>query len=139
MATLEQLKEDLRVDFTDDDSILQRNLDAATAIIEKYTGLSMSDKTLTFTGKDKPFRLFDVYPIDSVDGGTFTECSGGYLITPTEQVVTVEVGSVNYPNLDKAVLRIAADLYENIEVSEVNLPVDIQILVNQYRRTSFIS
>ena len=138
MATLEQLKEDLRVDFTDDDSILQRNLDAATAIVEKYTGLSMSDKTLTFTGKDKPFRLFDVYPIESVDGGTFAECSGGYLITPTDETVTVEVGSVNYPNLDKAVLRIASDLYENVEISEVSLPIDVQLLVNQYRKTSFL-
>src|SRR5690606_41590998 len=94
MATLEQLKEDLRVDFPDDDSILQRNLDAATAIIERYTGLSMSDKTLTFTGKDKPIILFDVYPIESVDGGTVSECAGGYLITPTASVVTVEGGSV---------------------------------------------
>lgn len=138
MATLEQLKEDLRVDFPDDDSILQRNLDAATAIIEKYTGLSMSDKTLTFTGKDKPFRLFDVYPIDSVDGGTIAECAGGYVITPTDSTVVVEVGSVNYPNLDKAVLRIASDLYENIEISEVSLPIDVQLLVNQYRKTSFL-
>src|SRR5690606_40294951 len=102
MATLEQLKEDLRVDFTDDDSILQRNLDAATAIIEKYTGLSMSDKTLTFTWKDKAFRLFDVYPIESVDGGSFAECAGGYLITPTDSMVVVEVVSVKYPNLDRA-------------------------------------
>lgn len=139
MVTLDQLKEDLRVDFSADDAILQRNLDAAIAIVEKYTGYSMFAKSV-------PYRAvighkFKVYmsPIESVTGATYEQCNNYTVIKPTSTNVTVEYGAVGYANLNKAVLRIAADLYENVEISEVTLPVDIQLMLNQYRNDSFIS
>lgn len=139
MVKLDQLKEDLRVDFPNDDAILQRNLDAAIAIVEKYTGYSMVAKSV-------PYRAvighkFKVYmsPIESVTGGTYEQCNNYTVIKPTSTNVTVEYGAVDYANLNKAVLRIAADLYENVEISEVTLPVDIQLMLNQYRNDSFIS
>lgn len=139
MVTLEHLREDLRIDFPNDDAILQRNLDAAIAIVEKYTGYSMSAKSI-------PYRAvighkFKVYmsPVESVTGGTYEVCNDYTVITPTQLNVTVNYGSVDYANLNKAVLRIAADLYENVEISEVTLPIDVQLLLNQYRNDSFIS
>lgn len=139
MVTLDQLKEDLRVDFSNDDAILQRNLDAAMAIVEKYTGYSMTSKSV-------PYRAvvghkFKVYmsPVGSVTGGTYEVCGAYTVITPTQSTVTVNYGSVDYANLNKAVLRIAADLYENVEISEVTLPIDVQLLLNQYRNDSFLS
>ena len=139
MVTLDQLKEDLRIDFDNDNAILQRNLDAAIAIVEKYTGYSMVAKAV-------PYRAvighkFKVYmsPVESVNGGTYEVCGTYTFITPTQSTVTVNYGSVDYANLNKAVLRIAADLYENVEISEVTLPIDIQLLLNQYRNDSFIS
>lgn len=139
MVTLDQLKEDLRVDFDNDDAILQRNLDAAIAIVEKYTGYSMVAKSV-------PYRAvighkFKVYmsPVELVTGGMYEACGAYTVITPTQSSVTVNYGAVDYANLNKAVLRIAADLYENVEISEVTLPIDIQLLLNMYRNDSFIS
>lgn len=141
MVTLEQLKEDLMIAYDNDDAILQRNLDAAVAIVEKYTSLSMVDKSLTYPARDGKCIKVYAYPVESVTGGEFKDCYDYTLITPGAGVtsVTVEVGSVDYPNLNKAVLRISGELYENVEISEVALPIDIQLLLNQYRRTSFLS
>jgi hypothetical protein len=141
MVTLEQLKEDLRIDYDNDDAILQRNLDAAVAIVEKYTSLSMVDKTLTYPVREGKCIKVYAYPVESVTGGEFKDCYDYTLITPDRDVttLTVDLGSVDYPNLNKAVLRIAGDLYENVEIDSVTLPIDVQLLINQYRRTSFLS
>lgn len=139
MVTLEQLKEDLRIDFDDDNAILQRNIDAAVAIVEKYTSLVMvarSEQRIASVGKK--FKVF-MSPVLSVDGGTFEEFDDYTLITPNATTVTINYGSVSLPNLDKAVLRIAADLYENVEISSVALPIDVQLMLNQYRNDSFLS
>lgn len=139
MVTLEQLRQDLRIDFDDDNAILQRNLDAAVAIVEKYTSLVMvarSEQRIAVAGRK--FKVF-MSPVSSVTGGTFEECNDYTLITPSATTVTINYGAVNLPNLDKAVLRIAADLYENVEISEVRLPLDIQLMLNQYRNDSFLS
>lgn len=139
MVTLEQLKEDLHVDYSDDNAILQRNLDAAVAIVEKYTSLVMVARSETKIARvGTKFKVF-MSPVSSVTGGTFEECNDYALITPTATTVTINYGAVNLPNLDKAVLRIAADLYENVEISEVRLPLDVQLMLNQYRNDSFIS
>lgn len=140
MVTLEQLKEDLRIDFDQDDAILQRNLDAAVSIIERYTGISISEKTLEFTGRDRPFKLYDVYPIDSIDGATFEDCGPYYVITPDDSgFISIEVGDEDIPALNKAALRVASDLYENIEIRETTLPIDVQMMVNKFRRGGFLS
>lgn len=139
MVTIDDLKQDLHITYNADNDILQRNLDAAIAIVEKYTSLSMVEKAV-------PYRAvvghkFKVYqsPIESVTGGTYIECDTYAVITPTATTVTVNYGAVDYPNLNKAVLRIAGDMYENVEISEVTLPIDVQLLLNQYRNDSFLS
>lgn len=139
MVTIDELKQDLHITYNADDDILQRNLDAAIAIVEKYTSLSIVEKSVPYnTVVGHKFKVYQS-PIESVTGGTYTECDTYAVITPMSTTVTVNYGSVNYANLNKAVLRIAADMYENVEISEVTLPIDVQLLLNQYRNDSFLS
>ena len=139
MATLIELKEELGISWNNDDSKLQRKLDAAIRIIERYTNRSLTQKTVTLTSYGYPIEFYGS-PILSVTGAK-TACynpMGGTFFADEGDDIEVSLGVSDIPSLTEAVIRVAATLYENGEVSEVNLPVDVQLLVNQFRLDSFI-
>lgn len=139
MATINQLKDELAITWNQDDNKLQRKLDAAIGIIERYTNRSLSQKTVTLVSYGRPIEFYGA-PILSVTGAK-TACynpMGGTFFADEGDEIEVLLGVSDIPSLTEAVIRVAATLYENGEVSEVNLPVDVQLLVNQFRLDSFI-
>lgn len=139
MVTLDDLKDYLNVDYNDDNAKLQRKLNSAVRVVERYTNHSLSDKVITYTSNGH-CREFYQYPIESVLGAVRVEYKDLSVIVYAKDgdIVTIDLGVSDEPNLDEAVLRIAATLYENIEISEVNLPLDVQLLLNKFRRDSFL-
>lgn len=139
MATLSQLKEELGITWNTDDAKLQRKLNAAIGIIERYTNRSIVAKTVTLKSYGKPIEFYGD-PIISVNGAVST-CYNplGVTIRAKEgDTVTIQLGASNINSLTEAVIRVAATLYENGEISEVSLPLDVQLLVNQFRLDSFL-
>ena len=138
MVDLADLKEALRIDFPDDDNILERKLRTAIAVIERYTSHSLHDHTEVIRSNGCPIEVYK-YPIVSVDGGDVEEMSIKSVIkAPRGSDVTITYGVSEHANLWEAVIRVASYLYENIDINEVSLPADVQLLINQYRRDDFI-
>lgn len=135
---LADLKEALRIDFPDDDNILERKLRTAIAVIERYTSHSLHEHTEVIRSNGYPIEVYK-YPIVSVDGGDVDEMSIKSVIkAPRGSDVTITYGVSEHANLWEAVIRVASYLYENIDINEVSLPADVQLLINQYRRDDFI-
>lgn len=138
MVDLADLKEALRIDFPDDDNILERKLRTAIAVIERYTSHSLHEHTEVIRSNGYPIEVYK-YPIVSVDGGDVEEMSIKSVIkAPRGSDVTITYGVSEHANLWEAVIRVASYLYENIDINEVSLPADVQLLINQYRRDDFI-
>lgn len=139
-VTLQDLKDELEITWSDDDLKLQRKLDAAIDVIERYTNHSLVSKTITLTSTGRPIDFFGS-PILSVSGAQ-KECyndMGVALYAKDGDIITISMGVSNIKALDEAVIRIASTLYEDGEIDAVKLPIDIQLLVNQFRLDDFIS
>lgn len=139
-VTLQDLKDELEITWSDDDLKLQRKLDAAIDVVERYTNHSLVAKTITLTSTGKPIEFFGA-PILSVSGAQ-RECynnTGVTLYAKDGDVITIDMGVSNIKSLDEAVIRIASTLYEDGEIDAVRLPLDVQLLINQFRLDDFIS
>ena len=137
MVDLSDLKDALRIDFNDDDDILDRKLKTAIQVVERYTGHSLRDRSITYISDGKRREFFE-YPI-TVNGGDVVEDGfSTFVYAKKGDSVTITFGVSEHENLWEAVIRIASYLYENIDINEVSLPADVQLLINQFRRDSFI-
>lgn len=137
MVTIDNLKDYLNIDFNDDNVKLQRKLDASISRIERYTNLSLVAKTVN----KRVYGTFEFYgsPIISITG-TPNICYNETGFTATGNgIIQIELGATDNPMIDEAVLKLAGQLYEDIEIDSVNLPLDIQLLLNQFRNDSFLS
>lgn len=149
VITLQEAKDNLRVDFDDDDAIIVRIIKTSIDWVEKYTCHKLWQRTETITSDGCPFEVYD-YPVtvSSVikDGNPVsytTQKRSLKLIIDTEKgaVVSLSVGygdvdSIPYPLLE-ACFKIITYLYENRDAYGLGIPVDIQGLINQYRRGIF--
>lgn len=138
-VTLQDLKDYLNINFDNDDNKLERKLNAAILIVERYTNHSLVAKTISYTSNGYSKQIYQ-YPILSITGAE-SVCYDNLHVTINAKlgdIVTIQLGVSEESNLDEAVLRIAGDLYENVEISEVALPIDVQLLLNQFIRDSFI-
>lgn len=139
-VTLQDLKDELEITWSDDDLKLQRKLDAAIDVVERYTNQSLVAKTITITSTGKPIEFFGT-PILSITGAQ-RECYHGIGVTLYARdgdVITIDMGVSDIKALDEAVIRIASTLYEDGEIDSVRLPIDVQLLINQFRLDDFIS
>jgi len=141
-VTLEEAKLHLKVDGTDEDSIITAYILAATKVCEEYTGLSFTEQTRTIelpnfpcNSKGIPIPYGPVISIDAfgyldaddadqvleVDTGYTVDDSGIYTLKGVDgwpdggstAVVTYTAGFTETPaNLKVAVLQLTADMYE---------------------------
>lgn len=139
-VTLQDLKDELEITWSEDDLKLQRKLDAAIDVIERYTNHSLRAKTITLTSTGKPINFFGA-PILSVSGAQRVcyNSTGVTLYAKEGDTISISMGVSDIKALDEAVIRIASTLYEDGEIDAVKLPLDVQLLVNQYRLDDFIS
>lgn len=141
LITLSEAKAWLNVDetFTADDTLIQGCIDAAEQWVSKYTNhvFGASDVVIS-----KYTEIYD-YPVvvKSATGDYNLEtCSLKTVVCPdrgAEVTVTVgyaALGLVPAP-LVAGAKKFITYLYENRDIYPTELPFDVQILVNQYRRS----
>ncbi len=104
-------KDHLRVDFTNDDSMIERQIESARRYIEKVSGLSLIDQTWRWTRDRFPGDVFDIPrpPLQSVnsikytdsDGNTSTVSSSKYIVDTDSTPGRVALkDDEDWPNVD---------------------------------------
>lgn len=158
VITLDQAKDWLVVDFSDADEIITRNIQTAVAWVEKYTNYYLYQRAVTIPVTSCKTAI-SLYPIADIvmknrNGDIVTPviyqsalktyvvygASTGLWVTNVGQnVVTLNAGFTNPsdipPPLIDACYKLITYLYENRDAYSSTLPVDIQLLVNQFRRS----
>jgi len=71
-VTLTQVKKALKIDYTSDDSELLRLIDAVTAWVESYTGVTITPKTKTMYIEYWAKTMFKEFPFSSIDSVVYT-------------------------------------------------------------------
>lgn len=140
MVTLQDLKDYLNIDYDNDDSKLDRKLKSAIRIVERYTNHSLRNRVDKIVSNGLPIQYF-FSPIERITGAKevcYNDVSAT-IYSKSGDTIEIILGVSDEPNLDEAVLRIASSLYENIEISEITLPLDVQLLINQFRRDDFLN
>lgn len=144
VISLDDAKECLKVDFPDDDAIIERNIKSAVSMIEKYTDVYLYQRSENYTLNGCKLEVYD-YPIVftgvlptkqdnkamsviiyGLDNSTFTANVGYADVTLIPQ------------NLLDACYKMITYLYENRDAYTIGLPLDVQMLINQYRRSCTI-
>jgi len=140
VISLADAKEYLRVDYPDQDGIITRNIKSAVSLIEQYTDVYLYERERAYDLLGCSLEIYDA-PL------TFT----GVVPTKTKQqamsiivygkasdTYTANIGYENVAdipqNLIDACYKMITYLYENRDAYSVNLPADVQMLVNQFRR-----
>lgn len=150
LISVQQGKDWLQVDF-DDDAIIERLIKGSIAWIERYTSYYLFDRELTIyatscvtnspaypineiTVKDKTGTLLDPQPMPTYGALRV------YIPCPATSQITLKVGYSNVddipPPLLEGAYKLITYLYENRDAYGVTLPLDVQLLVNQYRRSA---
>lgn len=144
VISLVDAKEYLRVDYADQDSVITRNIKSAVALIEQYTDVMLYERERTYSLLGCSLEIYDS-PIQ------FT----GTLPTKTKQMAMSVIvygksgetftANVGYSdtneipqNLVDACYKMITYLYENRDAYSVTLPADVQMLINQFRRSCTI-
>jgi len=71
-VTLATTKAALRIDYTDDDTELQRLIDAATSYVERRTGVALSSSTQTMYLASFADTMIPVHPFTSITSVAYT-------------------------------------------------------------------
>jgi len=134
-----------------DDKHLPRLIRSAVSFVEQYTGYRLYERTETFNcGQIKDGIC--VYPIaitsvkDSDGNDTeYTVTQGAqklYICSRYADTVTATVGYTAIPDSESilvdACYKMLTYLYENRDIYPAELPLDIQVFVNQKRRDASI-
>lgn len=149
VITLQEAKDNLRVDFDDDDAIISRLIRTSVDWVERYTCHKLWQRTESLTSDGCPIEVYD-YPVtvssvvkdgNPVEYTTVNRSDKIIIEAPKDAVVTLSVGygtvdAVPSPLLD-ACYKIITYLYENRDAYGLGIPVDIQGLINQFRRGLF--
>lgn len=140
-VTLQQAKEWLRVDFDDDDDLIQGLIDAAEGWVETYTCHVLSPKDVVLKGRNGVCSDYCyLYPINNIPEEVVYETYSLFtqIYLRKGESTTINVGYTNVADIPKqlltAVKKLVTYWYEQRDVYTVELPNDVQILVNQLRR-----
>ncbi len=136
--TLQQAKDWLRVDFDDDDDLIESLIESAEQWVENYTCHVLSPRDIVLNGTGCAQSVYE-YPINTstVVGNTYSLFTD--FTIPNGQTAVVNVGYTSSALIPKplitAVKKLVAYSYENRDTYTAELPTDVQVLINQYRRS----
>jgi uncharacterized phiE125 gp8 family phage protein len=74
---LATIKAALKIDYTDDDTELERIRDAAVSWVEQYCGFSLASASRTMYLRDWKDTVFAVQPVTALTSVAYTDTSGG--------------------------------------------------------------
>lgn len=150
VISVEQAKAYLRVDFDTDDDLITSLIQTSVAWVEQYTCYRLFERVELFIAYNCKTGL-PYYPIEvtsvEYDGDEqdivtknrplelVVECKKDSVITAT--VGYSDVADIPAPLLT-ACYKLITYLYENRDAYGATLPVDVQLLINQYRRSATI-
>lgn len=139
-VNIELLKEIASINYNQDDRQLQLFLDSSREQVERWTNISLHANTVTFIARHKETTV-NLFPIESITGATKVDYCGFETIIHAKvgDTITIEVSDSNNKILEDVVYRLALSRYDNKEIDHVNLPLNYQMEINQFRRDSFIS
>lgn len=143
-VSLQEAKAWLRIDtgYTSDDVQIQALIDGAEAWVEKYTDHVLTARTVTF---EQGCHEVYSYPL-TINTNASTQ---PYKVDKRSLKSIISVGNsgsvsvtVGYATasavpaiLKTAVLKLVTYSYENRDIYGSELPFDVQILLNQFRRS----
>lgn len=146
-VTLQQAKDYLRIDFNDDDALIESLIATATQWIEKYTDWALSVSNVEISTKSCETTIY-TYPIEITSVVDKSNNPVSYTVknkptniivfAPAGSIINAKIGTASYPTqFDTAIKKLVVYLYENRDAYNMQLPVDVQGLVNQLRRNLF--
>lgn len=149
IISLEQAKAELVMTGIDDrDAEITRLIETAIAWVEKYTSYYLYQRNLSFTAYGyETFLPF--YPITvtgvTYEGEPYTKYKEKLyplelrVTAPPQSTIEATVGFANVsdipPPLIEAAYKLIVYLFNNKDIYMATLPMDVQVLLNQFRRS----
>lgn len=150
VISLAEAKAYLAVDFGDNDEQIKGLIHSAVALVEKYTGYALYNRDVTYNSFTCT-KAISTYPIEltgvTYDGaatayktrqGTLTL----YVDSRAGATISANIGYTEKTDIPApliaAALKTIVSLYEYREVYATSLPVDVQLMLNPYRRNATI-
>lgn len=144
VISLDSAKKDLVVDFSDRDVEITRHIKSAVSIIEQYTDVYLYQREVEYVLQDCSLEIYDS-PLEWI--GTTPErlknrAMSVIVYGKKGDSYTANVGYADVEeipqNLVDACYKIITYLFENKDIYSVSLPLDVQMLVNQWRRSASV-
>jgi hypothetical protein len=143
IISLEQAKEFLVIDFPDRDEEITRNIKSAISYIERYTNVMTYEREKSYTLTGCSLEIYDA-PISLIT--TVSMVKHNVLsITVFGKSGDTVLATVGHNNIDdipedliSAAYILISYLTENKNLYPAELPWDIQVLINMYRRSATI-
>jgi hypothetical protein len=151
VISLQQAKDYLVIDYPDRDQEITRLIETAIAQVEQYTCYRLYEREETFFAygycTNLPYCPIVIDSVKNSDGDTvnYTETANPLainLLCKPQSIITATVGYSDIsdipPPLIQAAYKLITYLADNKDMYTVQLPVDVQMLLNQWRRSATI-
>lgn len=153
VITLAEAKKELVVDadYTDRDTEITRLIKTAISWVEQYTCYRLWQRTEVFNAigchTDLPYYPITIDSVKDSDDEdvTYTQKNGALSIVvscPAQSVINATVGFSDVTDIPQPLVsasyKLITYLFENKDTYSVDLPIDIQLMLNQYRRSATI-
>lgn len=142
--TLQQAKDWLVVDVDDNDELIQSLINTSEQWVQKYTCHILNPSTQVIEGTGCNVEVYECpFSIVSSIGNYKVENRSlkSVFHIPEGSSVTLSIGyqSINDipAPLITACLKLVTYMYENRDSYSIGIPIDVQGLINQYRRGLF--
>lgn len=141
VITLEQAKEFLAVDFPDRDDEITRDIKSAISYVERYTNVMMYERDKSYTMTGCSLEIYDA-PIELADPELKTRLNvlSVTVFGKSGDVVDAAVGYSDVADVPDDLVSAAyimiSYLFENKGLYPAELPWDIQMLMNPFRRSA---
>lgn len=152
VISLQQAKDHLVIDFEDFDAQITGLIETSISLVERYTDYRLYERDEIIYATTCSTNIV-IYPI--IVTAVVNEAGDpvvGYktrnlplsitLYVPNQSVITATVGYTNVVDIPhslvSAAYKIITYLFENKDVYETTLSYDVQLLLNQFRRSPTI-
>lgn len=143
IISLADAKEFLVVDFPDKDVEITRHIKSAVSMVEQYTCYRLYQRDAIYNfDRCGHTEIYD-YPISFPTGTVIKQRVLSVIVSGASNGSINAIVGYSDPtlipaNLIDAAYKIITYLFENKDIYYANLPSDIQILLNQWRRSASI-
>lgn len=161
VISLDQAKDHLVVDFDDYDAQITGIIKTAIAMVQQYTGYYLFPQTKTYPVTSTRVGITD-FPLQitgitdaqgnqvpsfniQITQGALTTYISTWAFYACENGTAIIIANVGYNTVDSipqpligAAYKIITYLFENKDAYAATLPYDIQLLLNQWRRSPSI-